>query len=213
MAKKSKKLTKTEADYKRLRENLLKTTREVRKKGFDIAMNLPTLSEAKKDKTFSMRKAINQMKKVSGKKTSNIKVVMKDTGEIFTLKEARKTINVSSQYYMKDKILAEIEHMPDYRDFYRYKSRKIVRIDFTETKQKVVDIMEDRIKEYGIAIYDKYLEDKINEFHYNVEVTIYDSEEENIRNSLVELVSIVKGSPLTFEERMLSNALYEQYES
>ena len=213
MAKKSKKLTKTEADYKRLRENLLKNTREVRKKGFDIAMNLPTLSEAKKDKTFSMRKAINQMKKVSGKKTSNIKVVMKDTGEIFTLKEARKTINVSSQYYMKDKILAEIEHMPDYRDFYRYKSRRIVRIDFTETKQKVVDIMEDRIKEYGIAIYDKYLEDKINEFHYNVEVTIYDSEEENIRNSLVELVSIVKGSPLTFEERMLSNTLSEQYES
>lgn len=213
MAKKSKKLTKTEADYKRLRENLLKTTREVRKKGFDIAMNLPTLSEAKKDKTFSTRKAINQMKKISGKKAGNIKVVLKDTGEIFTLKEARKIINVSSQYYMKDKILAEIERMPDYRDFYRYKSRRIVRIDFTETKQKVVDIMEDRIKEYGIAIYDKYLEDKINDFHYNVEVTIYDSEEENIRNSLVELVSIVKGSPLTFEERMLSNTLSEQYES
>lgn len=213
MAKKSKKLTKTEADYKRLRENILKTTREVRKKGFDIAMNLPTLSEAKKDKTFSMRKAINQMKKVSGKKTSNIKVVLKDTGEIFTLKEARKTINVSSQYYMKDKILAEIDKMPDYRDFYRYKSRRVVRIDFTETKQKVVDIMEDRIKEYGIAIYDKYLEDKINEFHYNVEVTIWDSEEENVRHSLVELVSIVKGSPLTFEERMLSNTLSEQYES
>lgn len=213
MAKKSKKLTKTEADYKRLRENLLKTTREVRKKGFDIAMNLPTLSEAKKDKTFSMRKAINQMKKVSGKKTSNIKVVLKDTGEIFTLKEARKTINVSSQYYMKDKILAEIERMPDYRDFYRYKSRRVVRIDFTETKQKVVDIMEDRIKEYGIEIYDKYLEDKINEFHYNVEVTIWDSEEENVRHSLVELISIVKGSPLTFEERMLSNTLSEQYES
>ena len=213
MAKKSKKLTKTEADYKRLRENLLKNTREVRKKGFDIAMNLPTLSKAKKDKTFSMRKAINQMKKVSGKKTSNIKVVLKDTGEIFTLKEARETINVSYQYYMKDKILAEIEGMPDYRDFYRYKSRRVVRIDFTETKQKVVDIMEDRIKEYGIAIYDKYLEDKINDFHYNVEVTIYDSEEENIRNSLVELVSIVKGSPLTFEERMLSNTLSEQYES
>ena len=74
MAKKSKKFTKTEADYKRLRENLLKTTREVRKKGFDIAMNLPTLSEARKDKTFSMRKAINQMKKVSGKKTGNIKI-------------------------------------------------------------------------------------------------------------------------------------------
>lgn len=213
MAKKSKKLAKTEADYKRLRENLLKATREVRKKGFDIAMNLPTLSEAKKDRTFSMRKAINQMKKVSGKKTSNIKVVLKDTGEIFTLKEARKTINVSSQYYMKDKILAEIDTMPDYRDFYRYKSRRVVRIDFTETKQKVVDIMEDRIKEYGIAIYDKYLEDKINEFHYNVEVTIWDSEEENVRHSLVELISIVKGSPLTFEERMLSNTLSEQYES
>lgn len=213
MAKKSKKLTKTEADYKRLRENLLKSTREVRKKGFDIAMNLPTISEAKKDKTFSLRKAINQMKKVSGKKTGNIKLVLKDTGEILTLKEAREIINVSYHYYMKDKILAEIEHMPDYRDFYRYKSRRIVRIDFTETKQKVVDIMEDRIKEYGLEVYDKYLEDKINDFHYNVEVTIYDSEEENIRNSLVELISIVKGSPLGFEERMIANTLSEQYES
>lgn len=213
MAKKSKKLTKTEADYKRLRENLLKSTREVRKKGFDIAMNLPTLSEAKKDKTLSMRKAINQMKKVSGKKTSNIKVVLKDTGEIFTLKEARELLNVSYQYYMKDKILAEIESMPDYRDFYRYKSRRVVRIDFTETKQKVVDIMEDNIKEYGPAVYDAYLEDKINDFHYNVEVTIWDSEEENVRHSLVELISIVKGSPLSFEERMLANTLSEQYES
>lgn len=213
MAKKSKKLTKTEADYKRLRENLLKSTREVRKKGFDIAMDLPTLSEAKKDKTFSLRKAINQMKKVSGKKTGNIKLVLKDTGEILTLKEAREIINVSYHYYMKDKILAEIERMPDYRDFYRYKSRRIVRIDFTETKQKVVDIMEDRIKEYGLEVYDKYLEDKINDFHYNVEVTIYDSEEENIRNSLVELISIVKGSPLSFEERMIANTLSEQYES
>lgn len=195
--------------YRKERDRLVRALREVKKAGYIPLIDLPTVKEMKK-KGSDFGKEARRLAKIKGKKVGEIGVVDPDTGEIITLKAARKIIREAPRITMIDTVLAKFDAMPDYRDF--WKNNKFVeRVDFRSRYNIIVQIIFDNVKEYGERAVEKHLEQNEEKINIALDEQIHDSDAEDVKRSFVILANLIKMKEFSFSQLAEISDLGEVY--
>lgn len=184
--------------YRKERDRLVRALREVKKVGYIPNIELPTVKEIEK-KGSDFRKEARRLARIKGKKVSEIGVVDPDTGEIISLKTARKIIREAPQILMVETLLAKFDAMPDYKDF--WSGRKHVdRLDYRSRYNVLAQIIYDNIKEYGKRTVEKHLEQNEEKINIALEEQTYASDSEQVKRSFISLANLIKMSELTISQ-------------
>lgn len=208
MAKK-KKLTPSQK-YSKERKRLNNALREVKKAGYIPVIELPTVKEMKK-KGADFKKEARRLAKIKGKKVGEIGVVDPDTGEIITLKAARKIIREAPQIAMIDILLAKFGAMPDYRDFWK-KNRFVERVDYRSRYNILTQIIFDNVKEYGKRAVEKHLERNEEKINIALDEQLHDSDAEDVKRSFVILANLIKMKEFSFSQLAEISDLGEMFD-
>ena len=184
--------------YRKERDRLVRALREVKKAGYIPNIELPTVKEIEK-KGSDFRKEARRLARIKGKKVSEIGVVDPDTGEIVSLKTARKIIREAPKITMIDNLLTKFSAMPDYKDF--WSGRKHVdRIDYRSRYNVLTQIIYDNIKEYGERAVEKHLEQNEEKINIALEEQSYASDSEQVKRSFISLANLIKMNELTISQ-------------
>lgn len=196
--------------YRKERDRLVRALREAKKAGYIPTIDLPTVKEIEK-RGSDFRKEARRLARIKGKKVSEIGVVDPDTGEIISLKTARKIIREAPQISMVETLLAKFDAMPDYKDF--WSGRKHVdRLDYRTRYNVLTQIIYDNIKEYGERAVEKHLEQNEEKINIALEEQSYSSDSEQVKRSFISLANLIKMSELTISQLAEISDLGEMFE-
>lgn len=92
-----------------------------------------------------------------------------------------------------------INQIPDFR-YFRKKGNPPITLSFVEEKQELLNWLYDN--SIGDDNYIAYLESRFQELSENFEGILYDSDQDNVVNSIVKAGEIIKGTNLTIFENM-----------
>jgi hypothetical protein len=181
-------------DYKKLyqkeRKRLSNVRSELRRKGFDfIELDLPTVKEVE-SQGLDYKKLYQKLNRIRGaKKIGAIKTVHLDTGEEYTVKEARAASRQSENYNVRayDRVYSYIQNLPDYREFWNKRARLRARLSLVEHKQRMIQILDSAVRELGIKVYDEMLYERYTMIGELIDGIIQDSQEEVVRHSIISL--------------------------
>nr|DAG64819.1 MAG TPA: hypothetical protein [Caudoviricetes sp.] len=196
--------------YRKERDRLVRALREVKKAGYIPAIELPTVKEMEK-KGSDFRKESRRLAKIKRKKVGEIGVVDPDTGEIITLKAARKIIREAPQITMIDTVLAKFDAMPDYRDFWK-NNRFVERVDYRSRYNILAQIIFDNVKEYGKSAVEKHLERNEEKINIALNEQIHDSDAEDVKRSFVILANLIKMKEFSFSQLAEISDLGEMFD-
>lgn len=196
--------------YRKERDRLVRALREVKKAGYIPTIDLPTVKEIEK-RGSDFRKEARRLARIKGKKVGEIGVVDPDTGEIITLKAARKIIREAPQITMIDIVLAKFDAMPDYRDFWK-NNRFVERVDYRSRYNIISQIIFDNIKEYGKRAVEKHLERNEEKINIALDEQIHDSDAEDVKRSFVILANLIKMKEFSFSQLAEISDLGEMFD-
>ena len=196
--------------YRKERDRLVRALREAKKAGYIPTIDLPTVKEIEK-RGSDFRKEARRLAKIKGKKVGEIGVVDPDTGEIITLKAARKIIREAPQITMIDTVLAKFDAMPDYRDFWK-NNRFVERVDYRSRYNILAQIIFDNVKEYGKSAVEKHLERNEEKINIALDEQIHDSDAEDVKRSFVILANLIKMKEFSFSQLAEISDLGEMFD-
>ncbi len=207
-------------DYKKLyqkeRKRLSSVRSELRSKGFDfIELELPTIKEVE-SQGMEYKKLYQKLHKIRGSKfIGNIKTVHLDTGEEFTVKEARAVARQSEIYKVQvyDRVYAYIQNLPDYREFWNSKARLRSRISLVEHKERMFQILDSSARDYGIKAYDELLTSRYDVIGELITDIIQDSQESVVRDSIVKLYKQIQPESLMIQDLHDAEDIDSYYEN
>lgn len=204
----AKKLTANQR-YSKERKRLMDALREVKKAGFIPKIELPTVRQLQKQGK-DVAKEARRLSRIRGRKVSEIEVIDRDTGEILTLRQARKIIREAPSIHMIDIIIAKFDAMPDYKDFWSGR-RRVERIDYRTRYNIIVQIIYDNVKEYGERAVERHLTDREERINICLEEQKYESDSETVLRSFIELANLVRMGTLTIQQLSEISDLGEMY--
>lgn len=186
-------------DYKKLyqkeRKRLASVRSELRRKGFEfIELDLPTVKEVE-SQGLDYKKLYHKLNRIRGvKKIGAIKTVHLDTGEEFTVKEARAVARQSERYNVKvyDRVYAYIQNLPDYLEFWNKSARLRSRVSLIEHKERMIQILDSAVRDYGIRAYDEMLASRFAEIGELIDDIMTDSQEGVVNNSIIKLYNRIE---------------------
>lgn len=216
MAKSSKTRKTEKENYKEMRSKIVRATREVRKAGYELQFDLPTVRQVEHENVKGEFARLNRTLRKYAKNLKSLPVYSTETGEAQTLAEARKTIKEASVEPMLTDIVREwIDSIPDYRDMYikakGHRRGDHIRKDFTNLKEKLRNAISSNIQDYGAVDYERYLRRNEDQIMSHIETIIYDSDNQAIDYSMTALVNIITANYVDFETQSEINELTSEY--
>lgn len=207
-------------DYKKLyqkeRKRLSSVRSELRSKGFDfIDLELPTIKQIE-SQGLDYKKLYQGLHKIRGKKKiGDVKTVHLDTGEEFTVKEARAAEKKSEYYKVQvyDRVYAYIQNLPDYREFWNSKARLRSRLSLVEHKERMIQILDSAVRDYGIKAYDELLTSRYGVIGELITDIIQDSQEEVVRDSIIKLYKQIQPDGLMVQNMYDAEDIDSYYEN
>ena len=181
--------------YRKERDRLVRALREVKKAGYIPNIELPTVKEIEK-KGLDFGKEARRLAKFKRNKVREIGVIDPDTGEVISLKQARKEVRETPTVTMIETLLAKFDAMPDYKDF--WSGRKHVdRLDYRSRYNVLAQILYNNIKEFGKREVEKHLEQNEEKINICLEEQKFASDSDTIKRSFIELANLIKMNVLT----------------
>lgn len=183
--------------YKKERTRIMSATREARKAGYIVDIELPTVKQVEKSgKNFA---SLNRkLGKIKGKEVGKLKVIDTETGEVITLKEARRIIRETPTVTMIDTVRDWVDTLPDYRDFY-YR-RSVSRIEYASKKNILMQLLDNAVKEEGIRAVENRLTQNEERIKERIDALLYDSDSSVVETSFIAIAVIIKGTQLSMSE-------------
>lgn len=200
--------------YKAERARLVKIRSEMRSKGFELEIDLPTLKEVEK-KGLDYKKLYQSLHKIRGKKKiATLPVAHTETGELFTVKEARRAAREAkaTPVFIIPKVIEFIENLPDYRDFY-YGRERVTRLDLTGAKARMIQLIQSNIDDYGYNNYDAILDKRYDKISESIDIIIEDSKETRVNNSVTLLFKQLRVDEIMVQDQIDGEDIDSYYES
>lgn len=201
--------------YQKERKRLASIRSELRSKGFDfIELELPTIKEAE-SKRLDYKKLYQKLNRIRGAKIAAIKTVHVETGEEFTVKEARAASKQSEKYNVRayDRVYSYIQNLPDYREFWNKRARLRTRLSLVEHKQRIVQILDSAVRELGIKVYDEMLYERYTSIGELIDDIIQDSQEDVVRHSIISLYKQIQPDGVMVQDMHDAEDIDSYYEN
>lgn len=207
-------------DYKKLyqkeRKRLSSVRSELRSKGFDfIELELPTIKEIE-SKGLDYKKLYQKLNRIRGaKKIGAIKTVHVETGEEFTVKEARAASKQSEYYNVRayDRVYSYIQNLPDYLEFWNKRARLRSRMSLVEHKQRMIQILDSAVRELGIKTYDEMLFERYSRIGQLINEIITESQEDLVRISIIALYKQIQPDGVMVQDMYDAEDIDSYYEN
>lgn len=200
--------------YKAERARLAKIRSEMRSKGFELEIDLPTLKEVELQ-GLDYKKLYQSLHKIRGRqKIGELPVVHTETGEVFTVKEARAALRAAkaAPVFIIPKVIEFIENLPDYRDFY-YGRERVTRLDLTGAKARMIQLIQSNIDDYGYNNYDAILDKRYDKISESIDIIIEDSKETRVNHSVTLLFKQLRVDEIMVQDQIDGEDIDSYYES
>ena len=207
-------------DYKKLyqkeRKRLSSVRSELRSKGFEfVELELPSIKEVE-SKGLDYKKLYQKLNRIRGaKKIAGIKTVHVETGEEFTVKEARAVSKQSEKYNVRayDRVYSYIQNLPDYLEFWNKRARLRSRMSLIEHKQRMIQILDSAVRELGIKAYDEMLYERYTRIGELIDDITQDSQEEVVRYSIISLYKQIQPDGVMVQDMHDAEDIDSYYEN
>lgn len=207
-------------DYKKLyqkeRKRLSSVRSELRSKGFEfVELELPTIKEVE-SKGLDYKKLYQKLNRIRGaKKIAAIKTVHVETGEEFSVKEARAASKQSEKYNVRayDRVYSYIQNLPDYLEFWNKRARLRSRMSLIEHKQRMIQILDSAVRELGIKTYDEMLFERYSRIGQLIDEIITESQEDIVRISIITLYKQIQPDGVMVQDMHDAEDIDSYYEN